>query len=66
MAIGSLDDPNWVAPTEQVGIEGKVSWFDSMATLPAHRTEDERTPEDLAKLKTLQHPDHDTDRWPPP
>jgi hypothetical protein len=66
IAIGTLDDPNWVRPDEQVGIESKVTWFDSMVTLPAHSTADERTPEDLVKLKTLQHPDHDTDRWPPP
>jgi hypothetical protein len=36
-----------------------------LAGLPGHTTEDDRTPEDLKKLKSLQHPDHDTAEWPP-
>ncbi|MGH8597615.1 MAG: GFA family protein [Gammaproteobacteria bacterium] len=65
LAIGTLDDPNVSAPIEQVGIESKLAWFDTLAALPAHRTQDERTPEDLKKLTTFQHPDHDTETWPP-
>lgn len=64
MAIGTLDDTNAVAPlTEQSGVESKVSWFDSMADLPEQKTTDYRSPEDMEKLKSLQHPDHDTERW---
>jgi len=37
-----------------------LSWFKSLATLPGRTTEEDRTPEDLRKLKSLQHPDHDT------
>ena len=65
LAIGTLDDPNVAPPTEQVGIESKLAWFDRLAALPAHRTQDERTPQDLKKLATRQHPDHDTKTWPP-
>jgi hypothetical protein len=62
IAIGSLDDPNAPAPlTGQVGIESKLRWFDTMRALPAHTTADDRRPEDLARLKSLQHPDWDTD-----
>lgn len=65
IAIGSLDDPNVIAPmTEQSGIESKVRWFDAMFGLPARTTADYRTPEDMQKLKSLQHPDHDTEHWP--
>ena len=64
IAIGTLDEPNLAPPIEQVGIESKVRWFDDMAALPAHRTEDERAPADLAKLASFQHPDHDTSIWP--
>jgi hypothetical protein len=65
IAIGSLDNPNAIGPmTHQVGIESKVHWFDGLHRLPAKRTQDDRSPEDLAKLKSLQHPDHDTDHWP--
>ncbi|MDQ8697483.1 GFA family protein [Hyphomicrobium sp. LHD-15] len=65
IAIGTLDNPEAAPPTEQVGIESKLSWFDRLPSLPSHSTSDDRTAEDLAKLKTSQHPDHDTDVWPP-
>lgn len=66
LAIGTLDDPNAVSRIAvQVGIESKVAWFDSLIALPAHRTEDERTPADLKRLASRQHPDHDTEEWPP-
>jgi len=65
MAIGTLDDPNAVAPmTEQSGVESKVAWFDGMGSLPARTTADYRTAEDLKRLASLQHPDHDTEHWP--
>ena len=65
IAIGTLDDPEQATPTEQVGIESELSWFKTLANLPAHSTEDDRSPEDLRKLKSLQHPDHDTMEWRP-
>ncbi len=65
ISIGSLDEPNRIAPlTEQSGVESRVSWFKGMHLLPEQTTADDRSPEDLAKLKSLQHPDHDTDHWP--
>ena len=65
IAIGSLDNPELAPPSEQVGTEAKLSWFKSLLDLPGHSTEDDRTPQDLAKLRSLQHPDHDTTVWPP-
>jgi len=65
IAIGTLDDPERAAPIHQVGIESELSWFRTLMNLPDHSTEDDRTPEDLAKLRSLQHPDHDTKEWPP-
>jgi hypothetical protein len=65
IAIGTLDDPEQAPPSGQVGIESELSWFKSLAALPGHSTADDRTPEDLKKLKSLQHPDHDTENWPP-
>jgi hypothetical protein len=65
IAIGTLDDPNAIAPmTEQTGTESKVRWFDHMAGLPGRKTADYRSPEDLARLASLQQPDHDTEHWP--
>ncbi len=65
IAIGALDNPGAAPPTSQVGTESKLAWFDRLATLPGRSTEDDRTPQDLAKLHTRQHPDHDTEAWPP-
>ncbi len=60
IAIGTLDNPNDIDPmTEQSGVESKTAWFDHMASLPARATVDYRSPEDLAKLRSLQHPDRD-------
>ena len=64
VAIGSLDNPAAVAPVQQYGIEAMLPAFASLPTLPGIRTEDNIKPEDLEKLKSLQHPDHDTDHWP--
>ncbi len=65
LAMGAFDDPNALPPlSRQSGVESRVHWFSRMASLPEEETTDYRTPEDMEKLKTLQHPDHDTDRWP--
>ena len=65
LAIGTLDDPNAVpAFSDQAGVESKLRWFNGLRDLPEHRTEDDRSPQDLARLKCLQHPDHDTEQWP--
>ena len=65
LAIGAFDDPSRVGPlAEQVGVESRVSWFNDMHSLPEQSTAETRTPQDLARLKSLQHPDHDTEHWP--
>jgi hypothetical protein len=60
VTIGSLDDPNVTPPSRAVGVESKLHWFDTMANLPTYRTDEDRTLGELAKLTSLQHPDHDT------
>ena len=60
LTIGSLDNPGDFPPTSQVGIESRLVWCDALAQLPGKRTDQDRTPEDLAKLQSLQHPDFDT------
>jgi hypothetical protein len=64
IAIGTLDDPSAAAPDHVVGIESKLAWADRLPGLPAKRTDQDRTPADLTKLRSLQHPDHDTVKWP--
>ncbi len=65
ISIGSLDDPEAAPPARQVGVESELSWFAHLHELPAKETADDRTAEELARLKSLQHPDHDTPAWPP-
>lgn len=65
IAIGTLDDPGTIgAMTEQTGCESKVAWFDGLSALPQQRTGDYRSPADLEQLRSLPHPDHDTEHWP--
>lgn len=59
ISIGSLDNPALVKVENQFGLEGMLPAFPSLHTLPGSRTEDDISPEDLEKLKSLQHPDHD-------
>lgn len=66
LAIGAFDDPAEVAPTVQWGVEGKLPYVEDLSALPAHVTEDDidQAPY-LADMTSCQHPDHDTDQWPP-
>ncbi len=63
--IASLDHPAGVAPEFQMGIESRLPWFESLPGLTAHDTEDLITAERLARIDSLQHPDRDTEAWPP-
>ncbi len=61
VAIGTLDDPNRIPPlSRQSAVESRVRWFSTMHLLPEEKMTDYRTEEDLIKLKSFQHPDHDT------
>ena len=65
IAIGAFDDPTVAAPVIQVNLADKLPFFDGLPALPA-RTE--YPAEWLAFMTTLvsrQHPDHDTETWPP-
>jgi len=55
-----------VPPTIAYGVEGKRVWCDAIPALPERGTMEDAGA--VAFLKTLvnyQHPDHDTDAWPP-
>lgn len=63
--IASLDRPAGVAPEFQMGIESRLPWFETLSGLTAHRTEDLETAERMTSIENLQHPDWDTETWPP-
>ena len=59
VAIGSLDTPAVAVPRQQYGIESRLPCFGTLHTLPGTRTEDDVAPDDMLKLKSLQHRDSD-------
>ncbi len=63
--LASLDEPHRVAPTQAVGLESRLPWFEGLHALPHSRADDELSPERRAALVSHQHPDCDTAIWPP-
>jgi hypothetical protein len=62
LAIGTLDNPADIPPlSRQSAVESRLHWFSTMHTLPEEHMSDYRTPQDMKKLKSLQHPDYDTE-----
>jgi hypothetical protein len=65
LAIGAFDHPDEIAPKLQWGIEGKLPYVDTIASLSAHHTlADTNAAPFLKDLMSYQHPDHDTEHWP--
>lgn len=67
VSIGSLDDPSVAKPIIQYGMEGRIDWLDELDSLPGFVTEDDGSREhyELIRRTNHQHPDHDTESWPP-
>jgi hypothetical protein len=66
IAIGAFDRPAEIVPELQYGVEAKLPYVACLNQLPHSATSD-----DVAALPWLgdivsyQHPDHDTEPWPP-
>jgi hypothetical protein len=67
VSIGSLDRPEAVRPATQYGIEGRLSYFADLATLPGNKTTEDDEPALAVNIRgsNHQHPDHDTAVWQP-
>lgn len=66
LTIASFDKPEEIAPVIQWGVEAKLPYVDGVPSLPAEETMgDIETAPFLADLVSYQHPDYDTDEWPP-
>lgn len=66
LAIGALDNPELAAPAIQVNPEHKLSFTDGLASLPTRLSGDNpKADEFLVGIVSHQHPDHDTEHWPP-
>ncbi|HHZ08842.1 MAG TPA: GFA family protein [Rhizobiales bacterium] len=66
IAIGALDDPELAPPAIQVNPADRLSYVEGLHTLP-WRMAGESAAVDafMASVKGRQHPDHDTEIWPP-
>ncbi|WP_440984370.1 GFA family protein [Shinella sumterensis] len=66
LTIAAFDDPASITPRIQWGIEAKLPYVDTIPDLPGEDTmADQDAASFLADLVSYQHPDHDTDEWPP-
>ena len=66
LAIGAFDHPEVIVPGVQFGVEGKLPYVDGLAALPnRHTIEDIAAAPFLSDVVSNQHPDHDTETWPP-
>lgn len=66
IAAGAFDQPERFPPVVQFGVEGRLDLFSGLHLLPERQTmEDAGSAPFLASVVSLQHPDHDTEIWPP-
>ena len=66
LAIGALETPAVLEPGRQLEIGARLPWLADIGDLPTRSPEDEAAM--LAKygpVVSRQHPDHDTETWPP-
>jgi hypothetical protein len=67
LTIASLDDPALAPPQIQVGMEGRYAFMDHLGALPDNGTTEDDMAEQAPAIRASnhQHPDHDTEQWPP-
>jgi hypothetical protein len=66
LAIGAFDHPEEILPTVQWGVEAKLPYVDRIPDLPGEETmADIASAPFLTDLVSYQHPDYDTETWPP-
>ncbi|MCB1507551.1 MAG: GFA family protein [Hyphomicrobiaceae bacterium] len=66
LTLTAFDDPAGFPPTVAWGIEGKLPFCDAIPALPALGTLEDPDAADFIKtIVSYQHPDHDTNSWPP-
>ena len=64
-AIGAFDDPEKTAPVIQVNMTDKLACYDQLSSLPVKDDPSEEWLDFMAEVQSHQHPDHETENWPP-
>jgi hypothetical protein len=65
LAIGAVDRPGDIEIAEQLASRERVADFAALEALPEHPEDEPKAAAYLASIVSYQHPDHDTDVWPP-
>jgi len=66
LAIGAFDNPTPIRPVVQMAVEAAVPWVGEIAGLPMKSPKEEAEMQAYyASIVSYQHPDRDTDAWPP-
>lgn len=67
IAIGTFDQPQDIPLAYQLGMEGRQPQVGQLADLVDYGATEDEMPEEAAAIRAenRQHPDHDTDAWPP-
>lgn len=59
VSLGSLDEPARLPPKHQYGMESRIPWLEEIHRQPGSRTDEDISPEEMPRLASRQHPDHD-------
>lgn len=65
ITIGAFDRPGEIPIAEQLASSARMVDFDVLGALPEHLEDEPRTAAHLASITSYQHPDQDTETWPP-
>ena len=66
IAIATFDRPREIAPVIQLSPEAALPWTRTVCDLPGYPKEEHEAREAwMQSIHSNQHPDHDTDVWPP-
>jgi hypothetical protein len=67
VTLGSLDDPSRYVPVSEDSVESRIRFVPHWPGLHQKVTTDDFGPEEIEAIRASnhQHPDHDTEVWPP-
>ena len=66
VTIGAFDDPTALPPQRQIMVAERIAWVGALAAVPARSAEEEAaSAARYPAVVSRQHPDHDTEAWPP-
>lgn len=66
IAIAAFDRASEISPVIQLAVDSRLPWADGLANLPTRsQAEAAKVADFYASIVSHQHPDHDTDHWPP-